>query len=82
MAPITPNGICALPSFVSIAGMIVCIGRLRGPDRVRMARLDAEGDAAIVQQHPLFGPQMPEPNDWNSELMKRHALRSRSTTVR
>ena len=44
----TPNGITAAPSRVTIPGMIVCIGRLNGPMQFGWSRSQAKTEAAIV----------------------------------
>ena len=41
--------------------MIVWNGRLRGADAVRMARLQREAGAAVLQLMPVPGTTTPEP---------------------
>ena len=50
----TPNGITALPSRVSIAGMIVFQRPFPRPDRVGMAALEDEPTGAIVEYNSRF----------------------------
>ena len=38
----TPNVVSQRPSRIASAGMMVCIGRLLGPERVRMAGIEQE----------------------------------------
>ncbi len=49
--PMTPNGITASPSFVSMPGMMVCIGRLFGAMQFGWPRCDHEAGAAVLQHH-------------------------------
>ena len=64
-------------------GMIVCIGRLRGAMQLGWPRSSPEAEAAVLQHDAgLRSARMPDPKPSNSELMKLHALPSRSTTQR
>ena len=45
----------ARPSRSAMPGMIVCIGRLPGADRIGMVGIEAETGAAVLQQTPRLG---------------------------
>jgi hypothetical protein len=46
----TPKGMVTRPSSRTMAGMIVCIGRLPPASLVGVARLQGEARAAVVEQ--------------------------------
>ena len=64
------------------AGMMVCIGRLPGPNVLGCAGSTTKQAPRLVSMMPVFSVQMPTPKYENSVLISDTALRSRSTTVR
>ena len=80
--PITPNGITAWPSFMTMPGMIVCIGRLFGAMQFGCPRSRRKAKPRLCSMMPERSARMAEPKLLYSELMKLHALPSRSTTQR
>ncbi len=63
-------------------GMMVCIGRLFGAMQFGCPRCTRKPRPRFCSITPEFAARIPDPNPWNSELMKLHALPSRSTTQR
>ena len=80
--PITPYGITAWPSFITMPGMIVCIGRLRGAMQFGWPRSTRKPKPRFCSITPDRSARIAEPKPSNSELMKLHALPSLSTTQR
>ena len=78
----TPNGITARPSFISMPGMMVCIGRLLRAMQLGCPRSTRKPKPRFCSMTPELCARMPLPKFWNSELMKLHALPSLSTTQR
>ena len=78
----TPNGATARPSFISMPGMIVCIGRLPGPTLFGWPPSVRNDRPRLCSSTPHSGARIPEPNPWKIELISDSALPSRSTTQR
>ena len=78
----TPKGMTARPAFASIAGMMVCIGRRFGRTAFGWPGSSEKPSPRLCSITPDFGARIALPKDLKSELMKEHALPSRSTTER
>ena len=62
--------------------MMVCIGRLPGPNAFGWSGSTTKQAPRLVSMIPVLSVQMPTPNTEKSVLISDTAMRSRSTTVR
>ena len=78
-APITPNAISGLPSFSTMAGTSVCMGRLRGAMQLGCLGSSTKPSPRLWKLTPVLAVTMPVPKSPYSELMNETAMPFSST---